>query len=157
MKLLVLSLMASLLALPVSAQPSQPSVQPSSTSKMKRLNGSQCVSKLTNKAKKTSNVECHHVVITGQEPGSTSMNFHFDIESEKSGISYLVGSKLEKDKEGRSFYVIVGVFTHKDGKPSNLTKASGICTTDTVALKDKAAACVAELPDGSSSASFLFK
>jgi hypothetical protein len=154
MKLLILSLMASLVALPVSAQPS---VQPSSTRNMKRINGSQCVSKLTNKAKKTSNVDCHHVVITGQEPGSTSMNFHFDIESERSGISYLVGSKLERDKEGRSFYSIIGVFTHKDGKPSQLTRASGICTMDTIALKDKVAACVAELPDGSSSASFLFK
>jgi hypothetical protein len=170
--------MASLVSLPVSAQPatkppkpatkpptSQPATkpQPSSestsvgtSSKIKRIMGGECISEVMDSSKKKTNVSCHHVVITGPDGASNSLNFHFDTEREDSGVSYVVSSKIQKDKEGRTYYPVVAMFTHKSGKASKIVRAEGLCSTD-MKIKEIAVGCIAEATDGSTSKSVLGK
>ncbi len=171
MKWIVIGLMAAFVSLPVSAQPAtkppkqptkQPTSQPSSestvttSSKIKRIMGTECLSEVMDSSKKKTNVSCHHVVITGPDGASNSLNFHFDTEREDSGVSYVVSSKLQKDKEGRTYYPVVAMFTHKSGKASKIVRAEGLCSTD-MKTKEIAVGCIAEATDGSTSKSVLAK
>jgi hypothetical protein len=179
MRWIVIGLMASFVSLPVSAQPatkppkpatkpptSQPATKPQPTSepagttgtskKIKRIMGGQCISQVMDSSKKKTSVSCHHVVITGPDGASNSLNFHFDTEGEDAGVSYVVSSKIQKDKEGRTYYPVVAMFTHKSGKASNIVRAEGLCSTD-MKTKEIAVGCIAEATDGSSSKSVLAK
>jgi hypothetical protein len=183
MKWIAIGLLASLVSLPVSAQPttkppkpptkpttSQPTAKPTAkptsqppletsgttTNKIKRIMGGDCVSELMDSTKKKTNVPCHHVVITGPDGASNSLNFHFDTEREDSGVSYVVSSQIQKDKEGRTYYPVVAMFTHKSGKASKIVRAEGLCSTD-MKIKEIAVGCIAEATDGSSSKSVLGK
>lgn len=161
MKWIAIGLLTSLVSLPVSAQPTTKPTAPSSgeatgttTTKIKRIMGSECGSQLVDSAKKTTNVPCHHVVITGPDTETNSLNFHFDTEREDSGVSYVVSNKLQRDKEGRTYYPVIAIFTHKSGKESKIVRAEGLCSTD-MKVKDIAVGCIAEGSDGSSSKSVL--
>jgi hypothetical protein len=169
MKWIVMGLMAAFVSLPVSAQPATkpptkpPTAQPApestttgTSTKIKRIMGGECISELVDSAKKKASVPCHHVVITGPDGASNSLNFHFDTEREDSGVSYVVSSKLQKDKEGRTYYPVVAMFTHKSGKASKIVRAEGLCSTD-MKIKEISVGCIAEATDGSSSKSVLGK
>jgi hypothetical protein len=178
MRWIVIGLLTSFVSLPVSAQPAtkppkpatkpptsqpakpQPASEPAGTTgtskKIKRIMGGECISEVMDSSKKKTNVACHHVVITGPDGASNSLNFHFDTEREDSGVSYVVSSKIQKDKEGRTYYPVVAMFTHKSGKASNIVRAEGLCSTD-MKIKEIAVGCIAEATDGSSSKSVLGK
>jgi hypothetical protein len=164
MKWMAMSLMLSLVALPVRAQSTSPSpnseppVDSTTTTatKIKRLMGSKCLAEIadnTNQAK--NNVPCHHVVLTGPSESDNSINFHFDTEKEDAGLTYIVRSDLQKDEKGRAYYPVVGVTTHKRGKFSPVFRAKGLCSTEV--RPDILAGCSAETTKGDKYLSILLK
>jgi hypothetical protein len=154
MKLLASTFIVSLMALPVYAQ----EWEYGTSNNVERLKGSVCTTEVVNKSKKPDNIDCHHIAITGLGSDSNSLNFHFDSEDEKSGMSYITRKQAKKDQQGSMNYDVVAFyFRAPDGKVSEATPASGSCRRNTSSTAKTILACKAELSGGLTLNSTLLK
>jgi hypothetical protein len=117
--------------------------------------GARCISEVVDSTKKKNNLLCHHAVITTFTGDKSNYQvFSFDTEKEDAGISYVTGSKMQTDDKGRTFFPVVGAFSHKDGKVADIIRAEGLCSTN-IKVDGVIAVCIAETKDGRSFKSLL--
>jgi hypothetical protein len=73
--------------------------------------------------------ECNHVTITGfTDKSSGQLNFHFDNQSESSGVTYIVESPPSVNEKGYVEYSVIAYYLRgENGKISQVHPGQGNC------------------------------